>query len=187
MSMQQLMEQLQNMGEQQEMLNQQIQQLLNDLQGNRLTSDMIKRMRQLGSRQDQIRRDLKKMNRDRAARNKLLGDLNRLADQMQESVQDLLQGRANRQLMQRQRQILTRLLEAGKSLQERGKKRKRVSRTGTDLERASPAELTPGEQVVELRRELFKALESGYAPDFEQLIRRYFELLQQQVNEKERQ
>lgn len=186
MSMQQLMEQLQNMGEQQEMLNQQIQQLLNDLQGNRLTSDMVERMRQLGSQQDQIRRDLKKINRDRTARNKLLGDLTRLADQMQESVQDLLQGRANRQLMQRQRQILTRLLEASKSLQERGKERKRESRIGTDLERESPAELTPGENVEKLRRELFRALESGYAPDFEQLIRKYFELLQRQIGEKER-
>jgi hypothetical protein len=46
--------------------------------------------------------------------------------------------------------------------------------------RESPPELTPTEQIERLRRELFRALESGYAPDYEQLIRRYFELLQQQ-------
>ena len=185
MSMEQLMEQLQNMGEQQEQLNDQIQQLLNDQQGNRLTNDMVERMRQLGSQQDQIRRDLKKINRDRAARNKLLGDLNRLAEQMQESVQELMQNRTSRQLMQRQRQILTRLLEASKSLQEKGKEKERQSRTGTDLNRRSPSELTSTEQVDELRRELFRALESGYASDFEQLIRRYFELLQQQAGDEE--
>ncbi|GMQ80867.1 MAG: hypothetical protein BMS9Abin05_0296 [Rhodothermia bacterium] len=183
MSLEQLMEQLQNMGQQQEQLNDQIQQLLNDQQGNRLTNDMVERMRQLGSQQDQIRRDLKQINRDRAARNKLLGDLNRLAEQMQESVQELMQNRTSRQLMQRQRQILSRLLEASRSLQEKGKEKKRQSRTGTDLDRRSPADLTSIEQVEKLRRELFRALESGYASDFEQLIRRYFELLQQRVND----
>jgi hypothetical protein len=180
MSMEQLMQQIQQMGEQQQNLNEQIQQILNDSQGNRLTSDMIERMRQLGSQQDQIRRDLKQINRDRTARNKLLGDLNRLAEQMEESVQELMQNRMSRQLMQRQRQILTRLLEASRSLQERGRERERESRTGTDLDRVSPPDLTPAEQIERLRRELFRALESGYSSDYEQLIRRYFELLQQQ-------
>ncbi|MCZ6758178.1 MAG: hypothetical protein O7C39_07830, partial [Bacteroidetes bacterium] len=69
------------------------------------------------------------------------------------------------------------------SLQEKGKERKRKSRTGTDLNRASPADLTSSEHVEELRRELFRALESGYAQDFEQLIRRYFELLQQRARD----
>lgn len=183
MSLEQLMEQLQNMGQRQEQLNDQIQQLLNDQQGNRLTNDMVERMRQLGAQQEQIRRDLKQINRERAVRNRLLGDLNRLAEQMQDSVQELMQSRTSRQLMQRQRQILTRLLEASRSLQEKGKERKRESRTGTDLNRDSPADLTSSEQVEELRRELFRALESGYAQDFEQLIRRYFELLQQRARD----
>ena len=178
-SMQQILEQLQNLGQQQQQLNQQIQQLLNDAQGNRLTSDMMERLRQLGGQQDQIRRELKQLSRERNARNNILGDLNRIAEQMLESIEDLTQGRTTRRTIQRQRQILTRLLEASRSLQERGKDRRRESRTGEMFDRESPAELSSSEKIEKLRRDLFRALDSGYAPDFEQLIRRYFDLLQQ--------
>ena len=178
-SMQQILEQLQNLGQQQQQLNQQIQQLLNDAQGNRLTSDMMERLRQLGGQQDKIRRELKQLSRERNARNNILGDLNRIAEQMLESIEDLTQGRTSRRTIQRQRQILTRLLEASRSLQERGKDRRRESRTGEMFDRESPAELSPSEKIEKLRRDLFRALDSGYAPDFEQLIRRYFDLLQQ--------
>ena len=179
MSMQQMMEQLQNLGQQQTKLNQQIQQLLNDAQGNRLTTDMMERMRQLGGEQEKIRRDLKQLSRNRMARNKILGDLNRIAEQMQESIGELQQNRTSRRTIQRQQQILTRMLEATRSLQEKGKDKKREGRIGKDIDRPSPTELSQSEQIEKLRRDLFRALDSGYAPDFEQLIQKYFELLQQ--------
>ena len=178
MSMQQMMEQLQNLGQQQQQLNQQIQQLLNDAQGNRLTTDMLERMRQLGGEQEQIRRDLKQLSRNRMARNKILGDLNRIAEEMQESIEELQQNRTSRRTIQRQQQILTRLLQASRSMQEKGKDKKREGRTGKEFDRISPSELSPSEQIEKLRRDLFRALDSGYAPDFEQLIHTYFELLQ---------
>ena len=56
-------------------------------------------------------------------------------------------------------------------------------RQGREFNRASPDELTPTEQADKLRRDLLRALESGYAPDYEELIKRYFELLQQQSQE----
>ncbi len=179
MSMQQLMDQLQNLGQQQQQLNDQIQQLLNDAQGNRLTQDMTERLRQMGGQQEQIRRQIKQLSRDRTARNKLMGDLNRIAEQMLESIQDLQENRVSRRTVQRQQQILTRMLEATKSLQERGKDKKRKSETGTDLVRPGPGALSPTERLDLLRRDLFKALESGYSPDYERLIRQYFDLLQQ--------
>jgi len=178
MSMQQMMEQLQNLGQQQQQLNQQIQQLLNDAQGNRLTTDMLERMSQLGGEQEQIRRELKQLSRNRLARNKVLGDLNRIAEQMQESIEELQQNRTSRRTIQRQQQILTRLLEASRSMQEKGKENKREGRTGSEFDRVSPSELSPSERIEKLRRDLFRALDSGYAPDFEQLIHKYFELLQ---------
>ncbi len=179
MSMEQMMEQLQNMGQQQQQLNQQIQQLLNDMQGNRLTQDMTERLRQLGAQQEQMRQQLRQLSRNRELRNKALGDLNRIAEQMQESIQELSENRANRQTIQRQNEILTRLLQASQSLQERGRENKREGRSADDILRDSPAELTPSEQAERLRRDLIRALESGYADDYQQLIRRYFELLQE--------
>jgi len=177
-SMEQMMEQLQQMGQQQQQLNQQIQQLLNDMQGQRLTQDMMERLRQMGAQQEQIRNDLRQMNRNRDARNRLLGDLNRVADQMMESIEELQQNRVSRRTVQRQQQILTRLLEASKSMEQRGKDDKREGRTAEELMRESPAALPLPEQMERLRRDLIRALESGYSSDYEGLIRRYFELLQ---------
>ncbi len=179
MSMEQMMEQLQNMGQQQQQLNEQVQQLLNDMQGNRLTQDMTERLRQLGAQQEQMRQQLRQLSRNRELRNKALGDLNRIAEQMQESIQEMSENRANRRTIERQNEILTRLLQASQSLQERGRENKREGRSADDILRDSPAELTPTEQAERLRRDLIRALESGYADDYQQLIRRYFELLQE--------
>lgn len=174
------MEQLQQMGQQQQQLNQQIQQLLNDMQGQRLTQDMTERLRQLGAQQEQMRNEVRQMNRNRDARNKLLGDLNRVADQMMETIEELQQNRVSRRTIQRQQQILTRLLEASRSMEQKGKDDKREGKTVDEILRESPDSLTPNEQAERLRRDLIRALESGYSSDYEALIRRYFDLLQSQ-------
>jgi hypothetical protein len=181
-SMEQMMEQLQQMGQQQQQINQQIQQLLNDMQGSRLTNDMMERLKQLGSQQEKMRGDLRQMSRDRSARNKVLGDLNRIADQMMESIEELQQNRVSRRTVERQEQILTSLLEASRSMQERGKDNKREGKSAEEILRASPADLPPSERLERLRKDLIRALETGYSNDYQALIRRYFEMLQQETS-----
>ncbi len=180
MSMEQMMQQLQNMAGQQQMMNQQVQQLLNDMQGNRLSQDVQQRLRQLGGQQEKIRQDLRQLSRERSLENEALGDLEKVAEQMQETIEELQQQRLSRRTVQRQQQILTRLLEASRSIQERGRERKRESQSADQISRQSPDELSASEQADQLRRDLIRALERGYAPDYEELIRRYFELLSQQ-------
>jgi len=178
LSLEQMIEQLQRMAGQQQQLNDQIQQLLNDIQGTRLTTDQLERMRQLARQQEAIRRQLQQLARDREARRRLLGDLDALARQMEETVQELRRGQINRETIERQRRILIRLLEAQHSIREQEQERRRQSRPGEDVVRESPPELTPQQELDRLRRALIDALESGYAPDYEALIKRYFELLE---------
>ncbi|NBC17718.1 MAG: chromosome partitioning protein ParA, partial [Bacteroidetes bacterium] len=180
MSMQQMMQQLQQMSGQQQKLNQQIQQMLNDVQGNRLSTDMQQRLRQMAAQQDALRRQLKELSRNRELGEKALGDLKKVAEEMEETIRDLQRGRVDRPMVQRQQRILTRLLNATKSIQKRGKEEKREGKSADDIMRESPSELPPQEQAEQLRRALLRALESGYAPDYENLIKRYFELLQEQ-------
>ncbi|MBT8399827.1 MAG: chromosome partitioning protein ParA, partial [Rhodothermia bacterium] len=180
-SMEQMLQQMQQMAGQQQQLNDQIQQMLNDMHGQRLTKDMQARMRQLAEQQARIREQLKEMSRNPELRGKALGDLDKIAEQMEETIRQLEHSRVNRELIERQQQILTRLLDASRSINQRGKEERREGRTGEDLNRESPAELTPDEQVNQLRRDLIRALESGYAQDYEELIRRYFNLLQQDL------
>lgn len=183
MSLQQMMQQLQQMSQQQQQLNQQIQQMLNDAQGNRLSQDMQGRLNQMAAQQEMMRRQLRQLNRNPELRGKALGDLQRIANQMEETINELQNRQVNRRTMDRQRQILQRLLNATQSLNERGRERRREGQTGDQFNRESPGALTPSEEADQLRRALIKALESGYAPDYEELIKRYFELLQQQSQE----
>lgn len=180
MSMQQMIDQLQNSASQQQQLNQQIQEFLNDIQGSQLVQDAEQRLQQMAQQQAAIRQQLREIARNSDARGKLLGDLNRIADQMEETIQELRTAQADRRTIERQQQILTRLLEAQKSLQERGREERREGRTADDLFRESPDALTPSEAAEKLRRDLIRALEAGYAPEYQELIKRYFELLQQQ-------
>jgi ABC-type transporter Mla subunit MlaD len=182
MSMQQMMQQMQKMSGQQQKLNRQIQQFLNDVQGNRLSTDQQERLQQLAKQQQRIQQQLKDLAEEGGANaDQVLGDLNKIAEQMEKTIQELQQGRQNERTIDRQRQILTRMLQAQQSLRTQGKKPERKGRTSDEaFNPESPDELSPQEQAETLRRDLIRALESGYAPDYEELIKRYFELLQQQ-------
>ena len=180
MSMQQMQQQLQQMAGQQQGLNKKLQQFLNKIQGNRLSIDQQKRLDQMARQQQAIQRELKKLSRNRGVKGKALGNLQKVAEQMEETIEEMRRRNIDPKTIERQRQIHSRLLDAQRSLREQGKSKKRKSNEGRDLQRESPDEVVPAEEAEQLRRALIRALENGYAPDYEELIKRYFKLLQQQ-------
>ena len=180
MSMEQMIEQLQQMATQQRNLNQALEDLLGQMEGERMSVDMQERLQQLASQQERMQRELQEMSRSRDLSRRLTGDLDKIAQQMEESIRELTLGQANRQMQERQQQILTRLLDASRSLSERGKQRKREGETGETPVRPSPDQLNMILSDDALQRALLQARESGYARDYQELIRRYFELLQEQ-------
>lgn len=184
-NMQQMIQQMQQMAGEQQKLNQQIQQFLNDAQGNRLSVDMQQRLQQMGAQQRAIQQQLEDIRRNPEARGKLLGDLEKISQQMEETIRELEQRQVNPEMVERQQQILQRLLDAQRSIHQRGQEEKRESREGRDVPREGPGALPPADAADKLRRDLIEALESGYAPDYEELIKRYFELLQKQTIEQE--
>jgi len=180
MSMQQAMQQLQKASGQQQKLNQKIQKYLNQTQGNRLSPNMQARRKQLARQQRRIKKQLDEMNVGEETKNRIMGDLEKIAEQMETSAKDLEGSeRHSRDLIDRQQQILTRLLNAQQSLRTQGKKQQRRGRTADEsFDRESPGD-RPEDEVDALRRDLIRALEMGYNSDYEELIKRYFELLQQ--------
>ena len=175
---------MQQIGQQQQQLNQRIQQMLNESAGERLSPEQGRRMRQLGEQQEALRRQLQRAIEgggeglgpgDRSA-------LKRVEDQMREAAQDLRRGRPDRRIAPRQQQILEKLLEAEESVNQRGREEKREAQTGRDRpdpeQAAPPRTERPAERV---RRDLIRALESGYSSDYQDLIKRYFERLQQRT------
>ena len=110
----------------------------------------------------------------------MLGDLDKIAEEMKEVVQNLTQNNVNPETIHKQERILSRLLDASKSIRERDYEKKRKATTGTEIARRSPGDLDPSllEGQNKLLDDLLKSLEHGYSKDYQELIRKYFEELQ---------
>jgi hypothetical protein len=130
-----------------------------------------------------LRKSLEQLNKEAAASSeheRVLGDLQHIADEMKEVVKNLEQNNVNPETIQRQQRILSRLLDAARSTRERDFEKRRQSTPGTQLARRSPGDLDPTalEGKNRLSEDLLKALEQGYSKDYQELIRKYFEELQ---------
>jgi len=92
----------------------------------------------------------------------------------------LQSGSISPETLNKQERILSRLLDASVSMNERDFEKKRESKTGTQYKRPSPLpiDLTTQEGKSKVMSEQQRALQQGYSKDYELLIRRYFEALQ---------
>jgi hypothetical protein len=184
MSAKQMRQKLQQMAGQQKKLGGQVQQMLNQQQGERLSQGQRQRLGQMAKQQKALQKQLRKL-REQGGDGRTIGSLEQVAEQMEEMVHRMQRGQLDRKTLERQQQIRSRLLQARQSLQKRGRKDQRRSQEATDGDRtrAQPTSEAPEGEAQRLRRSLIRSLESGYTPDYEQLIKRYFELLQQQEQE----
>ena len=109
-------------------------------------------------------------------------NLENILKQMQEVVSDMQTERLNDELVQKQEKILSRLLDAQRSINERDYEKERESFTGENFNRKSPAEINLSSERGKdlIKDELNKAGREGYSKDYENLIRKYFEALQEE-------
>jgi DNA repair exonuclease SbcCD ATPase subunit len=149
-----------------------------------MTRQQAAALARLAGEQGAVRKSLEQLAREAAGAgqlSKLLGDLNRIAREMREVQTDLAQGNVNPETLRKQERILSRLLDSQRSLRERDYERRRRAESGTNVARVSPGriDLSSQESRNRLREDLLKALQEGYARDYEELIKRYFEVLEQ--------
>lgn len=152
-----------------------------------MTPEQAAAMGRLAAEQGAVRKSLEQLAREATASgelSKMLGDLNRIAQEMREVQTDLAGGNVDPETLRKQDRILSRLLDAQRSARERDFEKERKAATGTNTLRPSPGtiDLTTQEGRSRLRRDLQKAMEEGYAREYEELIRRYFEVLEQYEN-----
>ncbi|MDZ7714586.1 MAG: DUF4175 family protein [Balneolaceae bacterium] len=187
MSMQQMIEQIQKMSGQQQLLNQQMQDLINDIQGERLSQDQMQRLNQMSRQQNQIRKQLKELQNSGQLESgdRVLSELERMSEQMEETINDLRGGQTDELIIERQQNILSRMLNAEKALQERGKEEKREGTTATDRPRATPPDVTLEELQKKIRDFLNDPKQTKFTEDYQNLIRQYFELLRKQQQKDE--
>ncbi|RKY62345.1 MAG: hypothetical protein DRP96_00445 [Candidatus Neomarinimicrobiota bacterium] len=172
------MEQLQKMAGQQQGINDETQ-MLGMGQGGQQQA-----LQRLAARQQQLRKSLEELQKEMEQSSDQTGDLGGIAKDMDEVIKDLQQNRVLRKTLDRQQRILSRLLDAQKSMRTQDYKKERKSVTGEDISRESPGELPAdlGERRTIIRENLEKALKEGYTREVENLIRQYFELISTDKN-----
>ena len=179
-----LMQQLQKMSGQQMDLNN-MTQMLQQMQQGQLSPEQQGQMQRLAQQQQLIQKSLEELNKEAkqsGESKKIPADLENIVNQMREVVSDMNTEKLSDDLIQKQEKILSKLLDAQKSINERDFEKERKSETGKNFTRNSPAELNLKNQQSKekLKDELNRAVQEGYNKDYEELIRKYYEALQRE-------
>ncbi len=177
-----LMQQLQKMSGQQMDLNN-MTQMLQQMQKGQLSQQQQGEMQRLAQQQQLIQKSLEQLNKEAkqsGESKKIPADLENIVNQMREVVTDMNTEKLDDELIQKQEKILSKLLDAQKSINERDFEKERKSESGKNFTRNSPAELNLSTQQgkEKLKDELNRAVQEGYNKDYEDLIRKYYDALQ---------
>ncbi|MFN8586801.1 MAG: hypothetical protein U0704_03290 [Candidatus Eisenbacteria bacterium] len=148
-------------------------------QASRLTPGDQAELRRLADQQQRLREELQSIQRDEEAKRELLGRLDQTARDMQAAEEQLRAGQLGDDLEQRQAQILSRMLDAQRSLHRREFDPQREAERGADVPRPSPAPLPEGllRESDRVRLGLLKADADRYPAQYRALIERYLQRL----------
>lgn len=172
-----LMQQLRSMAMQQQNINMQTQQMG---QQERMTQQQMAEIGRLARQQEAVQKSLEQMQREAQSsteRDRVLGDLNKISDDMKEVVEQLRQNEIDNSTVQQQERILSRLLQAQRSMRERDYEQKRRATAGMTPKRPGPVQVAQQPQTSQMQRDLQRAMESGYSKEYIELIRKYYEAI----------
>ncbi len=181
-----LMQQMGQLSQQQMNLNNLTQMLQQGQQG-KLSPQQQSQLQRLSQQQDLIRKSVEQLNREARESGKsksLPGNLENIAKEMQEIISNMNTQKLDDKLVQKQEKILSRMLDIQRSINERDFEKNRESNTGENIVYESPSQLNLSSEKGKdkLKDELNRAVREGYSKDYENLIRKYYELLQEKKN-----
>jgi myosin heavy subunit len=159
----------QSLGQMQQQLNQRIEQLKGSGKTGRQLSEELA---QMAAEQERIRRALQEME-DKMKQNggSLPGDL---PGKMEQTETELVNKQLTDQLIQRQKEILTRLLESEKSMREQDLDEERKGETAKDYEKEIPIAVEEYLRLKEKEVELLKTVPPKLYPYYKKEVGEYF-------------
>lgn len=172
-----MMQQMQQMAQQQMQLNQLTQQMMN---GGKLTPQQQAALQRLSQQQDLIKKSLEQLNKESKERGEsktLTSNLEKILEEMQEVISGMNTKKIDDDLIQTQSKILSKLLDAQRSINERDFEKNRESQSSKNFNRKSPKKLNLTPEKNNLKDELIKLINEGYSKDYEEIIKRYYEML----------
>ncbi len=178
-----MMQQLQQLAESQDQLNQMAQQLSQQMREQGQTPGLQQMMQQFAAQQQLIREATERLAERAEEMAQMLGSLDGVSQDMTEVEKALQQGRLDQEVLDRQAQILTRMLDSLKSLQKRdvGKQRKAEVAQNPSVPAQEIPPLHP--ELLEIVRKLEAAPNAKEFEDipfqYREQLRRYFKALSQ--------
>ena len=169
--------QMEKMSNQQRNVNEQGMQLALGQMASSAQQNLLSKM--LGQQRD-IQNSLKQLMRELEENGDgSLGDLGGVARDIEEVINQLDQNNFDRSVVDRQQQILTRMLNAQNSMTERGLNDERKSKTSFGLVSKAPSGLPDdlGQRQLLVSKAMDEALSAGFSRDYQTMIRRYFNSL----------
>lgn len=184
----QSMQQLQQM---QQQLNQQMTKMMEQMnqqqgegkpgkpgqqgQGKEGRRKMSKELAEMAAKQAAIRQAMQEldqqMNKDGQ---NTMGDLGKIADQMEQTEEDLVNRRLTTEMLKRQQEITVRMLEAAEAEKQREQSPQREAEQGSEITRQMPPSLEEYLKKREAEVELYKTVPPSLKAFYKNIVEEYF-------------
>jgi uncharacterized phage infection (PIP) family protein YhgE len=161
-----------NLGKMQEQLNQMIKELK---QGQKNGRKLSREAAKMAAQQQQIRDGLKELQKESNNSKKMREQLKQLEQLMDETEKDLINKNISEQLVQRQQQIKTKLLEAEKASEQQKYKNERTSKSANDFQRTYPPAFDKYIKAKEKQLEMIKSIPPHLTPYFKEEVNKYYQ------------
>lgn len=166
-----LLQKMQNLSNMQLGINEQGMSLLPP---NQPAQDQLASLQRLRAEQEVVKKSMEELQREYGSRKEILGRLDELGKEVEKVLEDFDRQNYGSQTLDRQKKILSRLLEYNQSLERRDYTERRQAEFGEDIIRRSPQ--LSREQIEKAQRQSDTAFPFGdepYPPEYEQVIKNY--------------
>ncbi|MXV77299.1 hypothetical protein F4X73_06670 [Candidatus Poribacteria bacterium] len=174
--LQSMLEQLQQLAQSQEQLNEMAERLSQQMREQGRTPSLQQRLERIASQQQLIREATERLSKIADEASEILGSLQNVAEEMEDVETKLKQGTLDKDVVDQQKRILTRMLDSLKSLEKRDVGRRRKAQVA---KRPS----TPAQDVPPLHPDLLEYVRkldiAPNAKEFENIPYQYREQLRQ--------
>ena len=158
-------------------MKEQLEQMKKSMEGKSGEGAGSKEFAKAAARQAALREALKEMQKERQQRGEKTQDLQQIIDGMDKTETELVNKQLTNEMMQRQNEIMTRLLEAENAERERKQDEKRKSETAQELERKLPPSLQEYLKKREAEIDLYKTVSPDVTPYYRSLVEEYMRTL----------
>jgi hypothetical protein len=168
-------QQMQQMTQRQQQLNDATRQMRQRLQNpGQLTPEERAQMSRMLGEQTALEQALQDIEKQAAEERDLLGRMDRMRAEMKEVIGDMESDDVSEETLRLQEKIVSRMLQAQRSMHKRDYNKQRESRSGEEVYSEGGTALDVEDARRQLRRDIQQALESGTPEEYEELVRQYF-------------